>query len=111
MLAKTGVLAVKVAEPHRSTFVFWEAPYYFPVYYPSTTMALGDNIRKDKLIPDREHLAAREQSNGFATGDCAELEAQLAAVSRNFGLIEFAPDGTIRQANEHFLQLMGYSAQ
>ncbi|WP_312648196.1 methyl-accepting chemotaxis protein, partial [Stenotrophomonas sp.] len=40
--------------------------------------------------------------------DRAELEAQVAALHRVQAVIEFALDGTILQANDNFLQAMGY---
>lgn len=40
----------------------------------------------------------------------AGLQAKLAAISRAMAMIEFAPDGTILDANERFCQAMGYSA-
>ncbi|MBK5001032.1 methyl-accepting chemotaxis protein [Pseudomonas sp. S31] len=39
----------------------------------------------------------------------AGAEAKLAAISRSMAMIEFAPDGTILEANEHFCQTLGYS--
>ncbi len=41
----------------------------------------------------------------------ADAQAQLAAISRSMAMIEFAPDGTILDANERFCQAMGYSAE
>jgi len=41
----------------------------------------------------------------------AETQAKLAAISRNMAMIEFAPDGTILDANAQFCQTMGYSAE
>ncbi len=40
----------------------------------------------------------------------AGAEAKLAAISRSMAMIEFAPDGTILEANEHFCETLGYSA-
>lgn len=40
----------------------------------------------------------------------ANAEAKLAAIGRAMAMIEFAPDGTILDANERFCQAMGYSA-
>lgn len=40
----------------------------------------------------------------------AGLQAKLAAISHSMAMIEFAPDGTILDANERFCQAMGYSA-
>ena len=44
--------------------------------------------------------------------NCAltEANAKLAAISHSMAMIEFAPDGTILDANERFCQAMGYSA-
>lgn len=41
----------------------------------------------------------------------ADAQAKLAAISRAMAMIEFAPDGTILDANERFCQAMGYSAE
>src|SRR5690606_9378292 len=38
----------------------------------------------------------------------AKAVAVLAALSRSQAFIEFAPDGTIRDANDNFLSIMGY---
>ena len=38
-----------------------------------------------------------------------ESEAQLAAIGRSQAVIEFDADGTIRDANENFLEAMGYT--
>ena len=43
-----------------------------------------------------------------AVTDRTELEAQVAALHRVQAVIEFALDGTILQANDNFLQVMGY---
>lgn len=40
----------------------------------------------------------------------AGMQAKLAAISRSMAMIEFAPDGTILEANDHFCLTMGYSA-
>ncbi|MCE7761066.1 PAS domain S-box protein [Pseudomonas putida] len=40
----------------------------------------------------------------------SSTQAKLAAISRSMAMIEFAPDGTILDANERFCQAMGYSA-
>ncbi len=42
-------------------------------------------------------------------GQNADYEGQLAAISKSQAVIEFELDGTIRQANENFLQTLGYS--
>ncbi|NIE74789.1 PAS domain S-box protein [Pantoea sp. Ap-967] len=40
----------------------------------------------------------------------ADSQAKLAAISRSMAMIEFAPDGTILDANSQFCQAMGYAA-
>lgn len=39
----------------------------------------------------------------------ARVGSQMAAISRAQAIIEFSPDGTILEANDNFLKLMGYS--
>ncbi|OCK45795.1 chemotaxis protein [Stenotrophomonas maltophilia] len=54
-------------------------------------------------------LAPRHRpSTELAANDRAELEAQVAALHRVQAVIEFGLDGTILQANDNFLQAMGY---
>ncbi|MEN3031777.1 PAS domain-containing methyl-accepting chemotaxis protein [Chromobacterium amazonense] len=40
-----------------------------------------------------------------------QARSRLAAIDRSMAVIEFAADGTIRHANEHFLRAMGYQMQ
>ncbi len=55
-------------------------------------------------------VLAPQQRTGTAKAmtDRTELEAQVAALHRVQAVIEFALDGTILQANDNFLQAMGY---
>lgn len=54
-------------------------------------------------------LAPQHRTGAEAGSDGrAELEAQVAALHRVQAVIEFALDGTILQANDNFLQAMGY---
>ncbi|AYA91117.1 methyl-accepting chemotaxis protein [Stenotrophomonas maltophilia group sp. P373] len=54
-------------------------------------------------------LAPQHRTGAEAVSDGrAELEAQVAALHRVQAVIEFALDGTILQANDNFLQAMGY---
>ncbi|WP_164118287.1 methyl-accepting chemotaxis protein [Stenotrophomonas maltophilia] len=54
-------------------------------------------------------LAPQHRTGVEAAADGrAELEAQVAALHRVQAVIEFALDGTILQANDNFLQAMGY---
>ena len=39
-----------------------------------------------------------------------DMTAKLEAVSRSMAIIEFAPDGTILEANENFCRVVGYTA-
>lgn len=39
----------------------------------------------------------------------ARVDSQITAINRSQAIIEFSPDGTILDANENFLKLMGYS--
>lgn len=73
----------------------------------------------------RGSVAEHPQDNGVASGsladhcgeDPASVEARLdaliaenAAVSGAFACISFLPDGTIIEANDNFLKVMGYTA-
>ncbi|KOO81632.1 methyl-accepting chemotaxis protein [Stenotrophomonas maltophilia] len=54
-------------------------------------------------------LAPHPRAGVDAAADArSELEAQVAALHRVQAVIEFALDGTILQANDNFLQAMGY---
>src|SRR3546814_2891087 len=39
----------------------------------------------------------------------SDMQGQITAINRAQAVIEFALDGTIRDANENFLKVMGYS--
>ncbi len=39
----------------------------------------------------------------------AQSEARFTAISRSMAVIEFAPDGRVKTANDNFLRLMGYN--
>ncbi len=56
-----------------------------------------DKVRK--LLEEKAKIEAR----------VTEAEAQLAALDRSQAVIEFEVDGTIRTANENFLQTLGYT--
>jgi len=53
--------------------------------------------------------AAAAASAKGKTSRLAELEAEVAAINRAQGVIEFALDGTILRANDKFLQVLGYT--
>jgi methyl-accepting chemotaxis protein len=47
--------------------------------------------------------------NWLGSRRLADLEGQLAAVNKSQAVIEFDLDGTVRKANENFLQVIGYT--
>jgi methyl-accepting chemotaxis protein len=47
--------------------------------------------------------------NWLSSRRLADLEGQVAAVSKSQAVIEFELDGTIRRANDNFLQVVGYT--
>lgn len=47
--------------------------------------------------------------NWLSSRRLADLEGQVAAVSRSQAVIEFSLDGVIRKANDNFLQAVGYT--
>lgn len=51
-------------------------------------------------------LAARSDVTG---GRLADLEAERKAIDASFGVISFTPDGTILDANDNFLAVVGYT--
>ncbi|WP_407523600.1 methyl-accepting chemotaxis protein [Methylobacterium oryzisoli] len=61
---------------------------------------------KFRVVKDRASTGAVTRSKTGASRQ--ELEAKLAALSRSLATIEFAPDGTILDANPNFLQAVGY---
>lgn len=72
-------------------------------------MALGENLKKEKLIRSQEDEATttKETLNGSFDKEQAQL---LESLTQNIGLIEFDPNGNILKANEVFLSLVGYVA-
>ena len=75
------------------------------------TIAVGEH-QFDLLVKPLEHGARRV---GFVVqwAEAAHLAfdtaAQIAAVNRTLSVVEFKPDGTLVNANENFLKLMGYT--
>lgn len=72
----------------------WMAGSYSPV--------LGPDNQPNMVIQVATDISALQAHS-------AETERLLAAVSGSQAVIEFAPDGTIRTANELFMTTMGYS--
>ena len=56
------------------------------------------------------HSKADLLENKRLNGSLNETLAKVQAISRSMAIIEFAPDGTILEANENFCRVMGYSA-
>ncbi|EMR14270.1 Pas/Pac sensor containing methyl-accepting chemotaxis sensory transducer [Methylophaga lonarensis MPL] len=75
----------------------WLEATYFPVRDPNSdqvtsVMKIAKNITEDKLISDKQIAITN-------------------ALNRSMAVIEFDPDGTIRDANDNFLQTVGYKLQ
>ncbi|MEM8497362.1 MAG: methyl-accepting chemotaxis protein [Pseudomonadota bacterium] len=54
-------------------------------------------------------MRTEEDSSDTSTNYLANLESQLAAISKSQAVIEFDMDGTIITANDNFLSTMGYT--
>ena len=61
----------------------------------------------EEIRTTREALA-RAQADQTDKSHIADLEGQVAAISRSQAVIEFDLDGTIRHANDNFLAAVGY---
>ena len=57
-----------------------------------------DFHRKADLIENRRLSCSLDQ-----------MQAKILAISRSMAMIEFAPDGTILDANDHFCRVTGYA--
>ncbi len=93
-------------------------------------MALGNNLKKEKLIPNgtTEHLTetltettttmetelltaepkSKENGNGHSNDRALDMKGQLDAINNAFAFIEFDTQGNILTANDIFLGAMGY---
>ena len=56
------------------------------------------------------HSKADLLENKRLNGSLNDTLAKVQAISRSMAIIEFAPDGTILEANDNFCRVMGYSA-
>ena len=56
------------------------------------------------------HRKADLLENQRLSGLLNDMAAKVQAISRSMAIIEFAPDGTILDANENFCRVVGYSA-
>jgi methyl-accepting chemotaxis protein len=59
------------------------------------------NSAREKEMPANKDQAADTHTSA--------MEGQLAAISKVMAVIEFTPDGKILNANENFLQAVGYT--
>lgn len=91
-------------------------------------MALGNNLKREKLIPNGNHekpiqkpvtetnIMEKEiiaepilkNGNGHASDLSLDLKGQLNAINQAFAFIEFDTQGNILTANSIFLESMGY---
>jgi methyl-accepting chemotaxis protein len=96
-------------------------------------MALGNNLKKEKLIPNgtasksKEKLTekttmenqaqvaepkskakSKENGNGLSDDLMLDMKGQINAINEAFAMIEFEPTGNIIKANDNFLGAMGY---
>ena len=55
------------------------------------------------------HRKADLLENQRLSGSLNDMAAKVQAISRSMAIIEFAPDGTILDANENFCRVVGYS--
>ncbi len=81
-------------------------------------MALGNNVKKDKLIPDvataipaktQNQSAEIPQQTNISMNSNDLNNAKLMAIDKAFAAIEFTNEGKIIAANGNFLNLMGYT--
>lgn len=95
--------ALAAGEPQSAEFrrrtrdgrVVWLQAVYIPV-----RSVTGRVVRVVKLAQDTTHRKQRDQ----------DRESQLAAIDRTQAVIEFDLDGTVRYANENFLEALGYTS-
>ncbi len=75
-------------------------------YYVDAVIApvLGENGKPRKYIGVRYDITELELERQNARGI-------LAAIDSSYAFIEFSTDGTVRTANQHFLQALGYRAE
>ncbi len=91
-------------------------------------MALGTNLKKEKLIPnginelEKEIIAentttmenelqtavVKTKGNGHTADQMLDMKGQLDAINQAFAFIEFDTQGNILSANTIFLEAMGY---
>ncbi|KMN19522.1 PAS domain S-box protein [Pseudomonas weihenstephanensis] len=57
------------------------------------------------------HRKADLLENQRLSCSLSDMKAKVLAISRSMAIIEFAPDGTILEANDNFCRVMGYPAE
>ena len=93
-------------------------------------MALGNNLKKEKLLPNgtnenqnetltenittmetllqtAEQEKPKSNGNGATNEQMQEMRGKLDAIGKSQALIEFNLDGTIMTANDNFLNALG----
>ncbi len=80
-------------------------------------MALGKNLgneevlapNKDSKVRKPKTTSASSNGNGHVSDALVEMEGHINAINGAFAFIEFDPKGNILQANDIFLETMGYA--
>ncbi|QHT67719.1 PAS domain S-box protein [Rhodocytophaga rosea] len=75
-------------------------------------MALGNNIKKDQLIPANNQPETKKGAKNSMKSSVSvddQYSQILEALSKSQAVIEFNMDGTVITANENFLNLLGYT--
>ncbi|TWT99797.1 Biofilm dispersion protein BdlA [Botrimarina colliarenosi] len=62
-----------------------------------------------KVVKYAVDITRQKQAEQIAERAAVALDAQLAAIDRSQGRIEFNPDGVIIDVNDNYLRMMGYS--
>ena len=78
-------------------------------------MALGDNIKKDRLLSRDDSSAGNERPKKIQNEDCDDLKKEVLqlrekskALNKTILVAETELDGTIISCNDRFSQLLGY---
>ncbi|NME68898.1 methyl-accepting chemotaxis protein [Flammeovirga aprica] len=81
-------------------------------------MALGDNIKKDRLLSRDDSSAGNERPKKIQNEDCSDLKKEVLqlrekskALNKTILVAETELDGTIISCNDRFAQLLGYKAK
>jgi methyl-accepting chemotaxis protein len=71
----------------------------------------GKNIKAGTAVKRGSGKRVASRKITIEASILEELRGQIAALSKSQAKIEFDPDGTVRSANDNFLQLFGYSLE